>query len=37
MGAGMNDRDAPLVVAGETTVAEAVEEMHRIWTACLGR
>ena len=37
MGAGMNDRYAPLVVAGETTVAAAVEEMHRIWMACLGR
>ncbi|MET0467488.1 MAG: helix-turn-helix domain-containing protein [Aeromicrobium sp.] len=37
MGAGMNDRYAPLVVAGETTVEAAVEEMHRIWMACLGR
>jgi len=36
MGAGMNDRYAPLVAAGETTVEDAVEEMHRIWMACLG-
>lgn len=37
MGAGMNDRYAPLVVSGATTTEAAVEEMHRIWMACLGR
>ena len=37
MGAGMNDRYAPLVVSGVTTVEAAVEEMHHIWMACLGR
>ncbi|WP_313406176.1 helix-turn-helix domain-containing protein [Aeromicrobium sp.] len=37
MGAGMNDRYAPLVVSGVTTTEDAVEEMHRIWMACLGR
>ncbi|QNL94882.1 TetR/AcrR family transcriptional regulator [Aeromicrobium senzhongii] len=36
MGAGMNDRYAPLVVSGATTPEVAVEEMHRIWMACLG-
>ncbi len=37
MGAGMNDRYAPLVLAGQVKVEDAVEEMHRIWMACLGR
>lgn len=37
MGAGMNDRYAPLVVSGATTAEAAIEEMHRIWMACLGR
>lgn len=37
MGAGMNDRYAPLVVNGAIEIDAAVEEMHRIWMACLGR
>ncbi|RLV55357.1 TetR/AcrR family transcriptional regulator [Aeromicrobium phragmitis] len=37
MGAGMNDRYAPLVVNGTIEIDAAVEEMHRIWMACLGR
>ena len=37
MGAGMNDRYAPLVVAGSIEAKVAVEEMHHIWMACLGR
>jgi len=37
MGAGMNDRYAPLVVSGAITTEAAIEEMHRIWMACLGR
>ncbi len=37
MGAGMNDRYAPLVAAGAIDVGVAVEEMHRIWMSCLGR
>lgn len=37
MGAGMNDRYAPLVVAGAIDAEVAVDEMHHIWMACLGR
>lgn len=37
MGSGLNDRYAPLVATGDVSTAEAVEQMHRIWMACLGR
>jgi AcrR family transcriptional regulator len=37
MGSGMNDRLAPLVAAGELEQSEAVEQIHRVWMAALGR
>lgn len=36
MGAGMNDRYAPMVVASTITEADAVQQMHQIWMSCLG-
>lgn len=35
MGGGLNDRYAPLVAAGQVGEDDAVEQMHRIWMACL--
>ncbi|GAA2074763.1 TetR/AcrR family transcriptional regulator [Aeromicrobium halocynthiae] len=37
MGAGMNDRCAPLVADGSMRAEDAVAEMHAIWMACLRR
>jgi len=35
MGAGMNDRYAPLVVDHTITRTAAVDQMHQIWMACV--
>lgn len=36
MGAGMNYMYAPLVTDGSVQAAEAVDQMHAIWMACVG-